>query len=127
VWHHDAYPRLLQGEGRSVNAYIALSDVDETNGFEYLPASLRAGRQLNVVNMDPFSGNQFFAVPPDLEKRAVPVRLRAGQFVLFSDQLVHRSVRNTNGRTRVALTLRVAPPSLRILRGYSPRYGPIAI
>ena len=127
AWHHDAYPRLLRGEGRSINAYLALSEVEEDNGFEYLPAALLAGRRIDAVWTDPFSGNRFFSVPPDLEQGAVRVRLRAGEFVLFSDDLVHRSIRNTNGRTRVALSLRVAPPSLRILRGYSPRYGPVAL
>jgi ectoine hydroxylase-related dioxygenase (phytanoyl-CoA dioxygenase family) len=126
-WHHDAYPRLLRGEGRNINVYLALSDVEEDNGFEYLPASLLSGRDIAAVWTDPFSGNQFFSVPPDLERRGVRVRMRAGEFVLFSDSLVHRSVRNTNGRTRMALSLRIASPSLQILRGYSPSYGPVAL
>jgi len=127
VWHHDAYPRLLQGEGQSVNAYIALTDVDEDNGLEYLPASALSGRVLEPVRTDGYSGNHFFRVPPELEERAVPLRLRAGEFVLFSDDLVHRSVRNTSGRVRVALTLRVAPPSLQVLPGYTPSYRPVAL
>ena len=127
VWHHDAYPMLLRGEGRTVNAYIALTEVETDNGFEYLPASLLAGPRLEEINVDRYSGNAFLRVPPDLEQSAVPVRLRAGEFVLFSDDLVHRSVVNTSGRTRVSLTLRVATPSLRILRGYSSTFAPVAL
>jgi hypothetical protein len=127
AWHHDAYPHLLRGPGRNVNVYIALSDIDHANGFEYLPASVHDERSLPVVSTDRFSGNRFFAIRRELEERAVRLRLRAGEFVLFSDDLVHRSVRNSNGQTRVALTLRVAPPSLRILRGYTPSYGPVRL
>jgi ectoine hydroxylase-related dioxygenase (phytanoyl-CoA dioxygenase family) len=126
-WHHDAYPLLLRGEGRTINAYIALTEVEADNGFEYLPSSLQAGPRLEEINVDRRSGNAFLRVPPDLERAAVPVRLRAGEFVLFPDDLIHRSVRNTSGRTRVSLTLRVATPSLRILRGYSSTFEPVAL
>lgn len=127
AWHHDAYPLLLRGEGRTINAYIALTEVEAENGFEYLPASLQAGPRLEEINVDRYSGNAFLRVPPDLEQGAVPVRLRAGEFVLFPDNLIHRSVRNTSGRTRVSLTLRVATPSFRILRGYSSTFEPVAL
>ena len=127
AWHHDAYPLLLRGEGRTINAYIALTEVEADNGFEYLPASLQAGPRLEEINVDRYSGNAFLRVPPDLEQSAVPVRLKAGEFVLFPDDLIHRSVRNTSGRTRLSLTLRVATPSLRILRGYSSTFEPVAL
>ncbi len=127
AWHHDAYPLLLRGKGSTINAYIALTDVDTDNGFEYLPASLQAGRSLAKVNIDRHSGNAFLDVPPDLERSAVPLRLGAGEFVLFSDNLVHRSIRNTSGKTRIALAIRVATPSLRILPGYTATFGPVAM
>jgi ectoine hydroxylase-related dioxygenase (phytanoyl-CoA dioxygenase family) len=127
AWHHDVYPRLLRGIGRSVNAYVALTDIDASNGFEYLPASVRAGHELKISRTDPHTGNHFFQVPEDIERKAAPVVLRPGEFLLFTGGLIHRSLRNTGGRARVALTLRVASPSLRILPGYSPSYGPVAL
>jgi ectoine hydroxylase-related dioxygenase (phytanoyl-CoA dioxygenase family) len=127
AWHHDAYPLLLRGKGRTINAYIALTEVEADNGFEYLPASLHAGTPLEPISVDRYSGNAFLRVPPALEQRAVPLRLGVGEFVLFRDDLIHRSVRNTSGRTRLSLTLRVATPAFRILRGYSSTFAPVAL
>lgn len=126
-WHHDAYPRLFAGTGRGLNVYVALTDIDERNGMEYLPASLHAGPRLEPAGTDPHSGNRFFRVPRAIEAQAVPLRLAAGEFVLFDDDLVHRSILNTSGHVRVALTLRVAPASLRSLPGYTPTHRPLTL
>jgi ectoine hydroxylase-related dioxygenase (phytanoyl-CoA dioxygenase family) len=72
---------------------------------------------------DPFSGNRLFNLPEDLEQQAVPVVLRPGEFVLFTDQLMHRSIRNTSGQVRLALTLRLTQPSVHIVSSYSPIYS----
>jgi len=127
AWHHDAYPLLLRGEGRTINAYIALTEVEADNGFEYLPEPLHAGTPFERISVDRYSGNAFLRVPAALEQSAVPIRLGAGKFVLFRDDLIHRSVRNTSGRMRMSLTLRVATPSFRILRGYSSTFAPVAL
>lgn len=120
-WHQDAYPKLLEGAGKSINAYIALTEVNESNGFEYIPtASL--SNHLSVKVTDPFSGNQFFDVTEEAEAKAIPVVLKPGEFILFTEHLVHRSVRNTSGRVRLSLTLRVTQPGVRVKSGYSPNY-----
>ncbi|MEO1374505.1 MAG: SDR family NAD(P)-dependent oxidoreductase [Cyanobacteria bacterium J06635_10] len=118
-WHQDSYHNLLQGEGKTINVYIALTEVNEWNGFEYIP-NLQITRDVSVKMKDPFSGNCFFDLTEDLEKQAVPVVLHPGEFVLFTDQLIHRSIRNTNGKVRLALTLRLTQPSVHILPNYSP-------
>ncbi len=117
-WHQDSYPKLLQGTGKTINIYIALTEVNGCNGFEYIPAS-KLTHDVSVKMTDPFSGNCFFELTEELERQAVPVVLRPGEFVLFTDQLIHRSIRNTTGKVRLALTLRVTEPNVRIVSSYS--------
>jgi NAD(P)-dependent dehydrogenase (short-subunit alcohol dehydrogenase family)/ectoine hydroxylase-related dioxygenase (phytanoyl-CoA dioxygenase family) len=127
VWHHDAYPKLVKGEGESFNVYIALTDVDEENGFEYLPVrSLAKGGAPNLVK-DVFSGNVFFHVTPALEAESRLVALKAGEFILFRNELIHRSVHNTSGKVRVSLTLRVIQPTLVASPGYTPMHRPVRL
>ena len=120
-WHRDSYPKLLEGVGKSINVYIALTEVNESNGFEYIPTAIMSN-DLSVKVTDPFSGNNFFDIGSDLEKQALPVVLNPGEFVIFTEDLVHRSLRNTSGKVRVSLTLRVTQPGVKILSGYSPFY-----
>jgi len=120
-WHRDSYPKLLSGAGKSINVYIALTEVNEQNGFEYLPSACLS-KDLLVKVTDPFSGNHFFDIGSELEQEAIPVMLAPGEFVIFTEELVHRSLRNTSGKVRLSLTLRVTQPGVKILSGYSPYY-----
>ena len=120
-WHQDSYPKLLQGVGKTINVYIALTEVNARNGFEYVPSS--QAQDILMQKTDPFSGNHFFKLADSLEQQAIPVILRPGEFVLFTEELVHRSVRNTSGQVRLALTLRITEPSVRIVPSYNPNYG----
>lgn len=127
VWHHDVYPKLLSGPGRGMNVYIALTEVGEDNGFEYLPLSALQNARPPVKITDVFSGNHFFKVPPELEQFARPISLRAGDFILFDNELIHRSVHNTSGKVRVALTLRIIQSSITAKAGYSVIHRPVPI
>ena len=120
-WHRDVYPKLLTGAGKTINVYIALTEVNEFNGFEFLDSGAIADN-LAVKVTDPFSGNSFFEVSEELQKQAVPVVLKPGEFVFFTDELIHRSLCNTSGRVRLSLTLRVTQPSVKVLPGYSPNF-----
>ncbi len=119
-WHRDIYPNLLAGEGKTINIYIALTDVTERNGFEYVPKSEADNCEIQVT--DPFSGNHFFRVPKSVQEKVMPVVLRPGEFIVFTDRVIHRSVYNTSGKVRLSLTLRVAQETVKILPGYSPIY-----
>ncbi len=89
-WHRDVYPKLLRGEGKTINVYIALTEVSEFNGFEFVDSGAIANN-LAVKVTDPFSGNSFFEVSEELQKQAIPVVLKPGEFVFFTDELIHRS------------------------------------
>lgn len=121
-WHRDIYPNLLTGEGKSINIYIALTEVTAKNGFEYIPKSELEQCKIQVT--DPFSGNHFFKIPDAVKQKAIPVVLKPGEFIVFTDQLVHRSLYNTSGKVRLSLTLRIAQKTVKILPGYSPNYHP---
>jgi NAD(P)-dependent dehydrogenase (short-subunit alcohol dehydrogenase family) len=121
-WHRDIYPNLLSGSGKSINAYIALTDVTATNGFEYIPSTELDNTNHSVTLSDPFSGNNLFQIDPELEQRAIAVNLKAGEFVLFTDQLIHRSICNTSGRVRLSIVLRITQSSL-YASGYTSASG----
>jgi NAD(P)-dependent dehydrogenase (short-subunit alcohol dehydrogenase family) len=127
AWHHDTYPKLVTGTGKAVNIYIALTDVDHNNGFEYLSLSQLRTTRPRVVLTDIFSGNHFFKLSPEEERCVCPISLKAGEFILFTNDLVHRSVLNTSGRTRVAITLRVIQPTLTARAGYSTAHRPLPL
>lgn len=125
-WHQDSYSKLLEGDGKTINVYIALTEVNENNGFEYIP-SIYLGN-CEMKGTDPFSGNQFFEITDEVAKKAIPVVLRPGEFVLFTNKLLHRSVRNNSGKARLSLTLRLTQPEVKVLPGYtSNRQKPIIL
>jgi hypothetical protein len=121
-WHRDVYPKLLSGAGQSLNAYIALSDVTADNGFEYIPKTELNDTNHTVQLSDPFSGNNLFEIDAAVEQKAVPIVLKAGEFVLFTDRLVHRSIRNTSGRVRLSIVLRITQTSVQA-SGYTSASG----
>ncbi|MDH6056424.1 SDR family NAD(P)-dependent oxidoreductase [Umezakia ovalisporum] len=120
-WHQDSYPKLLVGEGKTINIYIALTEVNQFNGFEFIPTN-EITDTLAVKVTDPFSGNNFFEIKDELAKKAVKVVLKPGEFIMFTDNLIHRSVCNTSGQTRLSLTLRLTQPSKYINSGYNPNF-----
>ncbi|MBW4428971.1 MAG: SDR family NAD(P)-dependent oxidoreductase [Nostoc desertorum CM1-VF14] len=119
-WHQDSYSKLLEGNGKTINAYIALTEVNEYNGFEYIPNIYLKSCQ--IKGTDPFSGNNFFEIPDEVAKKAIPVVLRPGEFVLFTNTLLHRSIRNNSGKVRLSLTLRLTQPGVKVLPGYTSNY-----
>ncbi|MGD1903464.1 MAG: SDR family NAD(P)-dependent oxidoreductase [Geitlerinemataceae cyanobacterium] len=121
-WHRDVYPKLLSGPGKSLNAYIALSDVTAQNGFEFVPNNWLDCNNHAVKISDPFSGNHLLTIDPSIEAEAKPIVLKAGEFVLFSDRLVHRSIRNTSGRVRLSIVLRVSQSGV-LASGYTSAAG----
>ncbi len=121
-WHRDVYPNLLSGSGKSINAYIALTDVTADNGFEYVPNVELNDTNHAVKLSDPFSGNNLFELDAALEQKAIAIVLQAGEFVLFTDQLIHRSIRNTSGRVRLSMVLRITQNSLQA-SGYTSASG----
>ena len=71
---------------------------------------------------DPFSGNDFFKVTNKLAEKAIPVILKPGEFVMFTEKLIHRSICNTSSQVRLSLTLRVTQTTINILSDYNSNF-----
>lgn len=122
-WHQDRYAKFLRGPGKGMTAYIALTEVNETNGMEYMPlAYVESGdvqvakREAEVVRI---AGNHHFVVPARLECQAIAVDLQPGEFVLFDERLVHRSINNCGLQDRVAMAVRFVEENVEVLSGFS--------
>lgn len=118
MWHQDGYPKLRKNKAETRHVYIALTEVNAENGFEYIPTG-KINEECQLKMRDPFSGNPFFDLPLELTKEAETVELQPGEFVIFSDRLIHRSKRNQTNQLRLSLTLRVSESQLKLGSLYS--------
>jgi ectoine hydroxylase-related dioxygenase (phytanoyl-CoA dioxygenase family) len=97
------------------SAWIAVDDVDVDNSaMHVIPGSHR-----QLVPHIPATEEQVFLEQADPNhfnvEQAVPIELRAGQFVLFNERLLHWSPANVSDRRRFGLAARVLPPQVRVL------------
>lgn len=112
-WHQDcAYyqpsPNVL------LSAWIAVDDATKDNGaMRIIPGS---HKQLypHVANPDYLPGSNFFekSVDPktiDISK-AVDIELQAGEFVLFSESVLHSSPENLSEHRRFGISPRITVP-----------------
>ena len=112
-WHQDcAYyqpsPNVI------LSAWIAVDEVDKGNGcMQIIPGSHKK-LYPHVPNPNYIPGSGFFdkAVDPLLidEKKAIDVELKPGEFILFSESILHSSVPNLSERRRFGLSPRITVP-----------------
>ena len=105
------------------SAWVAVDDVDVDNSaMHVIPGSHR-----QLVPHIPATDGQVFQEQADPAyfdvEDAVPIEMRAGQFVLFNERLLHWSQPNTSDRRRFGLTVRVLPPQVRVLDYDSDAHG----
>lgn len=112
VWHADEHKVGVETENNQyLTVWIALSDVDQSNGFEYIHGSNEAlfNGCLEQNIRDPYK-NSLFKVSPYIRKHYLrATELKKGQFIYFGNKLVHRTIPNTSSNTRYALALRYVP------------------
>ena len=104
-WHQDAHywplePLIV------VTAWIAVSDVTMQNGcLQVLPGTHKQLRP--YVNSTHASGlDKLTDVSQFNLNTAETLELKAGEFVVFNEQTVHRSFENVTDQTRMALVAR---------------------
>lgn len=127
-WHQDRYSNFLKGPGGRINVYLALTEVNELNGMEYLPESLanhpdsvcKADQEMIFIQK---AGNSEFQVSPSAEQSATSVTLQPGEFVVFDEQLIHRSIENKQAKARLSLAIRFVEQTVEVLPGFSPIYA----
>jgi ectoine hydroxylase-related dioxygenase (phytanoyl-CoA dioxygenase family) len=105
-WHQDAGYVDGLPVPPYVNAWIALDDVDESNGTVHLLPYSEAGTRDRIEHEeDPETGDRvgYFGDHP-----GVPVVAPAGSIAVFSSTTFHRSGTNTSGSPRRAYALQFA-------------------
>lgn len=106
-WHQDAYYWPLTPH-RAATVWLAFTDTDAENGaMRVIPGSHTWGpihHQASQRGTDVLEREAEGA--SDLEGRAVTLCLRAGEFSLHDDNILHGSGPNPSQRLRCGLTLR---------------------
>lgn len=124
-WHQDRL-FLELGAGVNVSAWLAIDRVDQANScVQIIPGSHRSIVPAAASPTHAHDASTAFGrmADPDCidERRAVPIELQAGEFMLFDEFLLHRSAANRSRRQRLGLAVRYTTPSARIthqLDGY---------
>jgi ectoine hydroxylase-related dioxygenase (phytanoyl-CoA dioxygenase family) len=112
-WHQDR-DFLLLDPPVNVAAWLAMDDATAQNGcLDVIPGSHR----VQVPHVPRQTANQFIA-RADLQyvnrESAIPLPLRAGQFILFHRDLLHHSRANLSLHRRLGLVIRYTTPGVRV-------------
>ncbi len=113
-WHQDASFWSLS-PARTVTVWLAIDDADEENSaMQWIPGTHDKG---HLPLEEAASESVFHIQTANADTMGSPVvdELKAGQFSLHADMLVHGSAPNHSGRRRCGLTLRYCPPEVRIV------------
>ena len=118
-WHQDYGGVFGRGESYGLEppvhftAWVALTEATRENGcMEFIPGVR------NVLPTVPASPDPraTLLVPDEYvdTSRAVPMELAPGEFVLFTDRALHASGANLAGQRRLALSIRMTLPFVRV-------------
>jgi non-haem Fe2+, alpha-ketoglutarate-dependent halogenase len=120
-WHQDCSYWAVT-PSKTVTVWLAIDDVDAANGcMRVIPGSHIHGH-LKFRESDPSEHNVLTQSVDDPFKygdEEVLIELRAGQFSIHSDLLLHGSLANTSSRRRCGLTLRYCPVDVRTYWGWN--------
>ncbi|MFT5104000.1 MAG: non-heme Fe2+,alpha-ketoglutarate-dependent halogenase [Candidatus Latescibacterota bacterium] len=94
-----------------LTVWIAVDDTTLENGcMEFIPGSHSKMRKITVGKGEKFYSSQF-AMDVDLDKtKVIPMPLKPGQFVVFSERCVHGSKGNTTDARRMGINFRAVTP-----------------
>ncbi len=113
-WHQDASFWGLQ-PARTVTVWLAIDDADNKNSaMQWIPGTHNRGH-LPIEDTGADSVFHMQTAGADAMGKPVYDELKAGQFSLHADMLVHGSGPNLSDRRRCGLTLRYCPPEVRIV------------
>ena len=123
AWHQDIsyWP---MSESKTITVWLAIDDVDETNGsMKVIPKSHLHG-QINFDKSKDSENNvlhQTIVNAEDYGLAPVSINLKAGQIEVHSDLLVHGSSENNSNKRRAGLTMRFVPPEVIPYNGWGGR------
>jgi len=111
-WHQDA-SYLISEPANVAGVWIAIEDANRSNGCLWVqPGGHRSAlREIYQVNDGEGVLTQLDPAPwPDTDS-GIPVEVKAGSVVIFSDHMPHYSSQNLSEHSRHAFTLHVADKS----------------
>lgn len=112
-WHQDASFWHLSPT-KTVTVWLAIDDADESNSaMRFIPRTHRNGSlDTQSVSSDTVLALETKGISDDVT--SFSNNLRAGQFSMHADMLVHGSLPNNSTRRRCGLTIRYCPAEVRI-------------
>lgn len=113
-WHQDRNYWPIE-PAIVCSAWLAVDDVDtENSAVHIIPGTHR-----ELIPHIPASEGQQFREQADPRffdaSKAVPMCLKAGEFFLFNERLMHWSKPHTSERRRFGMAIRVLPPQTRVM------------
>jgi ectoine hydroxylase-related dioxygenase (phytanoyl-CoA dioxygenase family) len=119
-WHQDINYWPLEPQV-NITAWIAIEDVDEQNApLQLIPGSHR--RMIPHVRL-PSADHGFGeeAAPDQVDDRgAITCRMRAGEFIIFSERLLHGAPQNRSPRRRIGLSARYTMSCVKVFQDHAP-------
>lgn len=114
-WHQDnALWELTPHLTASV--WLALDDVYENNGcIELIPGMHLLSRYAHNKKIGIKFNHQVNKLNPNLLQNAVKITRKKGQFLIFNENILHRSMANKSLTRRAALCFRYTIPSVKII------------
>jgi ectoine hydroxylase-related dioxygenase (phytanoyl-CoA dioxygenase family) len=101
---HQDWSVVEEEKYRTLFIWCPLVDVSPSNGCLYtLPASHRYFQSLRSGSYP----SDRFVLPAELHQHLCDIPLKAGEAILYSDQLFHGSHANNGGRDRIVVTARI--------------------
>ena len=121
-WHQDRNYWPIE-PAIVCSAWLAVDDVDtENSAVHIIPKTHR-----ELIPHIPASEGQAFLEQADPRfydaSKAIPMCLKAGEFFLFNERLMHWSKPNDSERRRFGMAIRVLPPQVRVLDYDCPEHG----
>ena len=114
-WHQDWKSWPMLEPVINITAWIAITEATRENScMQVIPGSHKTA--LPDTLYDDATARDFAlprATAIDMSK-AVPVELQPGQFFLLDEKILHHAAANHSARRRVALTVRVTVPSVKV-------------
>jgi len=115
-WHQDMNFWSSEIEpGINVSAWLAIDDTDLANScVQLMPRSHR--RMIPHVKAAPEQAFKEQGDPDHIgidSDRVVKMEIKAGQFFLFTERMLHHSTANTSDRRRLGLAIRITIPIVR--------------
>lgn len=110
---HQDWTYVDETKYASYAFWIPLSDVDQLNGaLHVVPGSHKLINHLR----GPYVHEPFRELSDEIKKKySHPVKLKAGEALIWDHRLIHYSLPNLSAKTRIAFTLILVPQNVEII------------